>query len=83
MSDAKFAWDAFMRVLAQITEASREGASSDDIHGLFQDARELLQIVEEEIENEPQEVRPALRSALSTMRTRLEALDRDVEPPKH
>lgn len=35
MSAAKEAWDAFMRVLAEITRAQHEGASADDVHELF------------------------------------------------
>ena len=82
MSAAKFAWDAFIRVLAEITEANRQGAAADDIHELFQHAGELLDIMDEEIKNEPAEVREAMRSAVATMRARLEALDREVRPPK-
>ena len=83
MSAAKEAWDAFMRVLAEITRAQHEGASADDVHELFQDAGELLDIMDAEIDNEPSEAQDALRSALGTMRTRLAALDRDVRPPRH
>jgi hypothetical protein len=83
MSTAKLAWDAFMRVLAEISEAHREGASADDIHELFQHAGELLAIMDEEIENEPHEARRDMRSAVVTMRARLVALDRDVRPAKH
>lgn len=83
MSTAKLAWDAFMRVLAEITEANRVGAPADDIHELFQHAGELLEIIDEEIENEPAEARAAMRSAVAAMRTRLDAMDRGVRPPKH
>jgi hypothetical protein len=62
MRTAKFAWDAFMRVLAEMTEATREGASADDSHELFQHAGELLDIMGEEIENEPQGARADMRS---------------------
>jgi hypothetical protein len=83
VSTAKLAWDAFMRVLAKISEAHREGASADDIHELFQHAGGLLDIMGEEIENEPQGARADMRSAVVTMRARLAALDRDVRPAKH
>jgi hypothetical protein len=83
MSAAKFAWDAFMRVLAEITEANRQGVAADDIHELFQHAGELLDIVDEEIANEPEGARADMRSAVATMRARLDALDRDVRPAKH
>jgi hypothetical protein len=83
MSTAKLAWDAFMRVLAEITQAHREGAASDDIHELFQHASELLDIMDEEIANEPLEAQDALRSVLTTMRKRLATLDRDVRPSTH
>jgi hypothetical protein len=72
-----------MRVLAEITEANRQGASADDIHELFQHASELLKIVDEEIGNEPPEAMADMRSAVATMRARLVDLDRDVRPPKH
>ena len=72
-----------MRVLAEITEANRQGLPADDLHELFQYASELLEIVDEEIENEPVEAQDALRSALATMRKRLAELDRDMRPPKH
>ena len=72
-----------MRVLAEISEANRIGASADDIHELFEHANELLQIVDEQIENEPQEARADMRSAVETMRARLAKLDSDVRPPKH
>jgi len=83
MSNAKLAWDAFMRVLAEISEANRIEAPADDIHELFQYANELLDIVDEEIENDPAEARADMRSAVVAMRTRLDAMDRDVRPPKH
>ncbi len=83
MSNAKLAWEAFIRVLAEITEAHREGMSADDIHELFQHANELLEIVDEEIDNEPMESQDALRSALATMRMRLVELDQDVRPARH
>jgi hypothetical protein len=83
MSAAKLAWDAFMRVLAEITEANRVGAAADDIHELFHDAGELLDIIDEEIENEPTEARTAMRSAVAAMRARPDAMDRDVRPPMH
>ncbi len=35
-----------MRVLVEIAKANREGASADNIHELFQHARELLDIME-------------------------------------
>ena len=83
MSTAKLAWDAFMRVLADTTEANRQGLPADDMHELFQHASELLEIVDEEIENEPAEARADMRSAVVAMRARLDALDRAVRPPKH
>ena len=49
MSTAKLAWDAFMRVLADITEANRQGLPADDMHELIQRAQELLEIMGEEI----------------------------------
>ena len=72
-----------MRVLAEITQANRDGVSADDIHELFRHAAELLDIVDEEIDNEPPEAQAALRSALTTMRTKLADLDRSVRPPRH
>lgn len=83
MSTAKLAWDAFMRVLAEITEANRIAAPADDIHELFQNANELLAIIDEEIENEPEEARTDMRSAVKAMRVRLATLDRGVRPAKH
>ena len=74
MSTAKLAWDTFMRVLAEISEANRIEAPADDIHELFQHANELLDIVDEEIENEPAEARADMRSAVGAMRSRLAAL---------
>jgi hypothetical protein len=82
MSTAKFAWDAFMRVLAEITEANRAGASANDIHELFQHASEL-EIMDEEIDNKPAEARAAMRSAVVALRARLVELDRAVRPPRH
>ncbi len=76
MSTAKLAWEAFMRVLAEITEANRIGAPADDIHELFQHANELLDIMDDEIENEPEAARADMRSAVTAMRERLVALDR-------
>lgn len=67
-----------MRALAEITDANRVGASVDDIHDLFQHASKLLDIVGEEIANEPPGARDALRSALTTLRKRLAALDHDM-----
>ena len=72
-----------MRVLAEIAAASREGEAADDIHELFQHAGELLDIMGEEIDNEPPDARDALGSALATLRMRLAALERDVRPPRH
>ena len=83
MSTAKLAWDTFMRVLAEISEATRQDAPADDVHELFQHAGELLDIIDEEIDNESEEARADMRSAVAAMRERLTALDREVRPAKH
>jgi hypothetical protein len=83
MSTAKLAWDTFMRVLADISEAHRIEAPADDVHELFQHANELLDIVNDEINNELEEARTDMRSAVEAMRVRLTALDREAQPAKH
>ena len=57
-----------MRVLAEITEANRVGASADDIHELFKHASELLQIMGEEIGSEPPEGKADMQSVVATLR---------------
>ena len=72
-----------MRVLADITEANRQGLPADDMHELFQHAQELLETMGEEIAKEPADAQDTLRSALAALRKRLDVLERDVRPPKH
>jgi hypothetical protein len=83
MSTAKLAWDAFMRVLAEISEANRIEAPADDVHELFQHANALLDIIDGEINNEPEAVRADMRNAVEAMRSKLATLDGNVRPPKH
>jgi hypothetical protein len=83
MSTAKLAWDTFMRVLAEISIATREDRSADDIHELLQHANELLDIIDDEINNEPEAARADMRSAVEAMWARLAGLDRELRPPQH
>ncbi len=72
-----------MRVLVEITEANREGASADDIHELFQHARELLDIMEGEIVEHAVTLPSDARAVLVKLRSRLESLEQEVSPKKH
>lgn len=49
MSTIARAWDALMRALAEASELHRGGADANSIAELLQHARELLDIIDDEV----------------------------------
>ncbi len=83
MSTVADAWDAFMRALAETSELHRRGADARTIADLLRHARELLDIIDEEIaDGTPQTVADA-RAVLAQLRGRLASLEQDVMPIRH
>jgi hypothetical protein len=77
------AWDAFMQALAETSDLHQRGADAYTIADLLRHARELLDIIDDEIaDGTPQTVADA-RAVLAQLRGRLESLEHDVMPIRH
>lgn len=83
MSTVADAWGAFMRSLEEAQDLHQRGANAHTIADLVRHARELLDIIDEEIaDGTPQTVVDA-RAVLTQLRGRLESLEQDVMPIRH
>ena len=83
MNTVAAAWDAFMQALAETSDLHRRGADAHTIADLLRHARELLDIIDDEIaDGTPQTVAGA-RAVLAELRGRLESLEQDVMPIRH
>jgi hypothetical protein len=83
MSTIEMAWDAFTRAIEEAREVHARGDDPIDLANLIRHARELLDIIEEEIAANPIAIPGAAGAVLAHLRGRLEALERDVMPAKH
>ena len=77
VSTVALAWDAFMRALAETSELRRSGANVGTVAELLRHARELLDIIEDEIANGLSATADDARTVLA-LRRRLESLEQDL-----
>ena len=82
VSTVALAWGAFMRALAETSELRRSGANAGTVAELLRHARELLDIIEDEIANGLSATADDARTVLA-LRRRLESLEQDLMPTKH
>ena len=83
MNTVADAWDAFMRALAEMSDLHQRGTGAHTIADLLRHARDLLDIIDDEIaDGTPQAVADA-RAVLAQLRGRLESLEHDVMPIRH
>jgi hypothetical protein len=83
MSTVANAWAAFILALEEARDLHHRGADAHTIADLLQHARELLDIIDDEIaDGTPQTVADA-RAVLAQLRGRLESLEQDVMPIRH
>jgi hypothetical protein len=83
MSTVADAWDAFMRALAEAQDLHHRGAEAHTIADLLRHARELLDIIDEEIADGTPQTTADARAVLAQLRGRLESLEQDVMPIRH
>ena len=72
-----------MRALTETSELHRAGADANTIADLLRHARELLDIIEEEIADGSSATVGDARAVLAQLRERLESLERQVLPTTH
>jgi hypothetical protein len=83
MSTVSNAWVAFIRALEEARDLQHCGADAHTITDLLRHARELLDIIDDEIaDGTPQTVADA-RAVLAQLRGRLESLEQDIMPTRH
>jgi hypothetical protein len=83
MSTVANAWVAFIHALEDARDLQHRGADTHTITDLFRHARELLDIIDDEIsDGTPQTVADA-RAVLAQLRGRLESLEHDIMPNRH
>jgi len=80
MSTIARAWDALMRALAEASELHRGGADANSIAELLQHARELLDIIDDEISVNGLEIPGGVLGGLAQMRERLAIVERSLVP---
>jgi hypothetical protein len=78
MSTIARAWDALMRALAEASELHRGGADANSIAELLQHARELLDIIDDEISVNGLKVPGGVLGGLAQMRERLAIVERSL-----
>jgi hypothetical protein len=84
MSTVANAWVAFIRALEDARDMQHRGADAHTIADLLRHARELLDIIDDEIaEGTPPQTVADARAVLAQLRGRLESLEQDVMPIRH
>ena len=84
MSTLSRAWDAFMRAIEDARALTVSGAELDAIAELVRSARELLDIIEQEIAIHQIDMPAGVAGAVLTqLRDRLESLEREVMLTRH
>jgi hypothetical protein len=83
MSTIEAASAAFLQAIAEARDLNRSGADLNAIAELLRHARELLDIIEEEIADGTGATVRDARAVLAQLRERLESLERDVMPTTH
>jgi len=74
-STVERAWEAFLAAIAEAKELHGAGATAGVIQDLLQHARELLDIIDDEIARNAVQVSDEIRTGLTYMRSRLELLE--------
>jgi hypothetical protein len=83
MSTVANAWVVFIRALEDARDMQHRGADAHTLADLLRHARQLLDIIDDEIaDGTPQTVADA-RAVLAQLRSRLESLEQDVMPTRH
>ena len=72
-----------MRALAEMSDLHQRGAEAHTIADLLRHARELLDIIDEEIADGTSRTAADARAVLAQLRGRLESLEQDVMPIRH
>ena len=72
-----------MQALEEAQDRHRRGADAHTIADLLRHARELLDIIEEEIADGLSATVSDARAVLAELRGRLEVLEQDVMPTRH
>jgi hypothetical protein len=83
MNTVADAWDAFMRALAETSDLHRRGPDPHTIADLLRHARELLDIIDDEIADGKPQTAVDARAVLAQLRGRLKSLEHDVMPIRH
>ena len=78
MSTVAMAWEAFLRAIEEARELHAAGAGSMAIADLLQHARELLDIIDDEISLNDLEIPGDVRDGLAQMRTHLATVERSL-----
>jgi hypothetical protein len=76
------AWDAFLRAIEEARTLQERGGNQFAIAELVRHARELLDIVDEELADQLMELPLAARNALMQMREKVQRLERDLTVTK-
>ena len=78
MSTVAIAWEAFLRAIEEARELHAAGAGSMAVRDLLQYARELLDIIDDEISLNGLEIPGDVRDGLAQMRTHLATVERSL-----
>jgi hypothetical protein len=83
MSTVSNAWVAFIYALEEARDVQHRGTDAHTITDRLRHARELLDIIDDEIaDGTPRTVADA-RAVLAQLRGRLESLEHDIMPVRH
>jgi hypothetical protein len=77
------AWDAFTAAIVKARALHAEGAPLAVVLDLVTHARELIEIIEDEIATNPIAIPSAGGAVLAQLRGRLQILEKDVMPVRH
>ncbi|HEY1460368.1 MAG TPA: hypothetical protein VGH59_09985 [Casimicrobiaceae bacterium] len=83
MSDIARAWDAFMDAIVDARNAHARGADDSVVAELVRHAREMLDVIEDAIADNPIAIPSAAGAVLMKLRGRLQTLEQDVGPVRH
>jgi hypothetical protein len=77
------AWDEFARVIEEARDLRQRDADANVVAELLRYARDLLDIIADEIIDEPSSTVANARTVLAELRNRLTLLEQDVMPTRH
>jgi hypothetical protein len=83
MSTIARAWDAFIQALDEAQQLRAKNADVGRIFDLVRHARELLDIIEQELALESVDLPGDARVGLAQLRQRVQSLEQDVVPARH